>query len=198
MKKFLLTIVVCLTLIPVFSWAQVSLGTCTLPALSSQGATAPGYPEDQCYADGGTSWVADSPTPDNAVPIDTGSPAPNPNNNTNTNSTTTTDTSSGGLVPPCSVDPVTKRCEWRFAEFMKLIDNVIKFLLFKMAVPIAAIMFAYAGFTMVTSGGSPEAKTKAKNIFTSVAIGLIIAVAAWLIIRTILLILGYEGSWIGF
>ena len=85
-----------------------------------------------------------------------------------------------------------------FTDFMTLVNKVIKFALFDMVVPIAAIMFAYAGFLLVTSGGSSEARTKAKTIFTNVALGLIIAVAAWLIIRTILLTLGYPGDWIGF
>lgn len=85
-----------------------------------------------------------------------------------------------------------------FNEFMALIGNVVRFTLFDLALPIAAIMFAYAGFLLVTSGGSTEQRGKAKKIFTSVAIGLIIAVAAWLIIHTILLTLGYDGKWIGF
>ncbi len=85
-----------------------------------------------------------------------------------------------------------------FNAFMILINKVVKFILFDMAIPISAIMFAYAGFLMVTSGGSSEAKTKAKHIFTNVALGLIIAIAAWLIINVILTTLGYDGSWIGF
>ncbi len=56
-------------------------------------------------------------------------------------------------------------------------------------------MFAYAGFELVTSGGSTEKKSKAKSIFTSVAIGLIIAAAAFLIIQTVLSIVGYDKSW---
>jgi len=79
---------------------------------------------------------------------------------------------------------------------MALINNVIHFVLFYMAVPIAAIMFFYAGFMMVTSAGSSESKTKAKNIFSSAVYGLVIVAAAWLIVRTILSILGYEGAWI--
>jgi hypothetical protein len=68
-----------------------------------------------------------------------------------------------------------------------------------MVIPIAAIMFAYAGFLMVTAGGeAAHARTKAKSIFTNAVIGLIIAVACWLIIKTILSILGFNGSWIGF
>ncbi len=103
-----------------------------------------------------------------------------------------------GLIPCGRSDTngnITNPCD--FAGFMELINNVIQFLLFKMAVPIAAIMFAYAGVLLVTAGGG-EAKTKAKHIFGNVVFGLVIAIAAWLIVRTILSILGFNGSWIGF
>lgn len=84
-----------------------------------------------------------------------------------------------------------------FNAFMTLINTVIRFILFDLAIPIAAIMMAYAGFLLVKAQGG-EAKTKAKSIFTNAVFGLIFAVAAWLIIRTILSILGYDGGWIGF
>ena len=64
--------------------------------------------------------------------------------------------------------------------------------------PIAAIMFTYAGFLLITAGGeTASARTKAKNILLHTIGGLVVAVAAWLIIHTILSILGYSGSWIG-
>jgi hypothetical protein len=88
--------------------------------------------------------------------------------------------------------------ECNFNTFMDLINNVIKFILVKLAVPIAAVMFFYAGFKMVTSGGSAESKTQAKSIFTNTALGVAFVAGAWLIIRTVLFILGYEGAWIGF
>jgi hypothetical protein len=60
-------------------------------------------------------------------------------------------------------------------------------------------MFAYAGFLLVTAGGEAAgARTKAKSIFTNAVFGLVLAVAAWLIVNTILSILGYTGDWIGF
>lgn len=87
-------------------------------------------------------------------------------------------------------------CDWN--GLMATINGLIHFVLFDMAVPIAAIMFAYAGFKMVTAGGeSGEARNKAKSIFTNTLFGLIIAIAAWLIISTLLFILGYDASWIG-
>ena len=98
-----------------------------------------------------------------------------------------------GLVTCGTAD--TPPCD--FNSFMALINKVINFILFKMALPIAALMFAYAGFELVSSGGSTEKRGVAKSVFTNAVLGLIIAVAAWLIISTILSILGYDGTWIG-
>lgn len=84
-----------------------------------------------------------------------------------------------------------------FNALMTLINTVIDFILTKMVIPIAAIMFAYAGFSMVTAPGS-EAKTKAKGVFTNAVIGLILAFACWIIVKLILSILGFDGAWIGF
>jgi len=82
---------------------------------------------------------------------------------------------------------------------MALINNVINFILYFMAIPIAAIMFAYAGFLMVTAGGEAAgARTKAKSIFTNAVIGLVLAAACWLIIKLVLNVVGYNGAWIGF
>jgi hypothetical protein len=102
--------------------------------------------------------------------------------------------SNTGLIP-CD-NSTNKQCD--FKALMTLINNVITFILVKLAVPIAAIMFFYAGFKMVTSGGSAEAKGQAKNVFTSTVIGLLFVAGSWLIIKTILSILGYNGAWIGF
>jgi hypothetical protein len=85
-----------------------------------------------------------------------------------------------------------------WSQLMALVNNVVHFVLFDLAVPIAAIMFAYAGFELLTAGGDTSKMKKAKNIFINVLIGLVVAVAAWLIINTILSILGYNGAWIGF
>jgi hypothetical protein len=88
-----------------------------------------------------------------------------------------------------------------FNALMTLVNNIINFILYYMAIPIAAIMFAYAGFLLVTAGGEAAgARTKAKSIFTNAVIGLILAVACWLIVKLILSTLAPAGSfsWIGF
>jgi len=66
-----------------------------------------------------------------------------------------------------------------FSAFLGLINNVIQFILYALVVPIAAIMFFYAGFKLVTSGGNAEAKGAAKRIFTDAIIGFVVAVGAW-------------------
>jgi hypothetical protein len=85
-----------------------------------------------------------------------------------------------------------------FNDLMSLINRVIHFLLFDMAIPIAAIMFTYAGFELVTSGGSTEKRGLAKKVFTNTVLGLIIAFACWIIVSTVLYFMGYSGAWIGF
>ena len=97
---------------------------------------------------------------------------------------------------PCD-NSTAHPCDWN--ALMSLVNNIINFILYFMAIPIAAIMFAYAGFLMVTAGGEAAgARTKAKGIFTNAVIGLVIAAACWLIIKLILSVTGYNGAWIGF
>lgn len=94
----------------------------------------------------------------------------------------------GGLIPEC---PDTG-CG--FNELMQLINNVIKFLLFDIATPLAALGIVYAGWLYLSAGGSTENTTKAKKILTNIVIGYIIALSAWLIVNTLLKSLGLDSS----
>ncbi|MFA5936895.1 MAG: pilin [Candidatus Paceibacterota bacterium] len=88
-----------------------------------------------------------------------------------------------------------------FNQFLDLIKRLIDFIFKYMVVPISAIMFAYAGFELITSGGEVAKRKKAISIFTNVAIGLVLAASAFLIVQTVLQILGYDKSsinWFGF
>ncbi len=94
----------------------------------------------------------------------------------------------GGLIPECNNGPCV------FNELMQLINNVIKFLLFTIATPLAALGIVYAGWLYLSSGGNTENTTKAKKILTNIVIGYIIALAAWLIVNTIIKSLGLDSS----
>ncbi len=103
-----------------------------------------------------------------------------------------------GLVPCGKAQPNAQGVisdECKFNDFMELLNRVINFALFNISIPIAAIMFAYAGVSLITAG-SAEGKTTAKNVFTSTVIGLVIAALAWVVVKTLLTILGYQTEYL--
>lgn len=102
---------------------------------------------------------------------------PNCNTGTSVNSTQT------GLGTPCNFD-----------QLVLLINQIITFLLKVIATPLAAVALCYAGFLLISSGGSQENITKAKHIIRNVIVGYIIALAAWLIVKTIITTLGVDPS----
>ncbi|MCB9818628.1 TrbC/VirB2 family protein [Candidatus Nomurabacteria bacterium] len=92
-----------------------------------------------------------------------------------------------GLIPcgygdnPCDTSDV--------ANF---VNGLISFLIQMLGI-IAVIVMVYAGFMLVTSGGDEGQWTKAKSLFTNVVIGIVIILAAWLIVDTIMKTLTGDG-----
>lgn len=72
------------------------------------------------------------------------------------------------------------------------VNKLISFLI-TMLGTIAVIVMVYAGFLLVTSGGDEGKWTKAKELFTNVVIGIVIILAAWLIVDTIMSALTGNG-----
>lgn len=87
--------------------------------------------------------------------------------------------------------------ECTFEKLLLLVNKVLRFLIFVIGVPIVTLSFVYAGFLMVTSGGNPSKKDEAKSIIGNATLGLIVLLAAWLIVRTVLLVFGYSGPLLG-
>lgn len=71
------------------------------------------------------------------------------------------------------------------ASLVTLVQNVINFMTFTLAFPVSALMFAIAGIMMFTARGKEDQIKKAKSIFWSVFIGLVIMLSAWLVVFTI-------------
>src|SRR5690606_10294241 len=92
-----------------------------------------------------------------------------------------------GLVP-CGYpgNPCTTAHLASFAN--RLIDELIKYLSV-----LAIIVMVYAGFRLVVSAGDEGEWTKAKNLFTNVVIGIVLVLAAWLIVDTIMWALTGDG-----
>lgn len=62
------------------------------------------------------------------------------------------------------------------------------------AVVVSAVLFAWAGWQYMTSGGNPRQAQKAKGFFTRVLIGLFLIVGAWLLVDTLINVLtGQSG-----
>ena len=76
--------------------------------------------------------------------------------------------------------------ECDFKDLVTLAQNVINYLIIDIAAPLAAIMFAYAGFLYVTNRGNEGQVTQAHDIFLYVFWGLVVALAAWLVVNFIL------------
>lgn len=88
--------------------------------------------------------------------------------------------------------PCTNNCT--IADFLVLINRIINFLLRSVAVPLGAISFAWAGWLYMTAGGNPSKVSQAHDIFKTTVVGLLIALAAWLIVSAILTGLGVTGA----
>ena len=99
------------------------------------------------------------------------------------------------LVPECNIivnGVMTEPCDFNY--LMTLINNIISFILITLATPIFALIIIYAGWLYIRCGGSSENVSKAKHIFKNALIGYVIALAAWLIVKSILAALGFTGE----
>lgn len=93
-----------------------------------------------------------------------------------------------GALIPCDGEDCS------FQKLIQLFNNVIYFLLFTIATPFAAIVFAYAGWLYMTAGDNPGNKGKAKTIFKKMLIGYTVALGAYLIVKVIMEGLGFDAN----
>lgn len=77
----------------------------------------------------------------------------------------------------------------------KLAQNIINFTV-EVAIPIAALLFAYAGWLYITAGGSLGQVQRAHGIFGKVALGFILSLSGYLIVNSILVIVANPGSFV--
>ncbi|MBP9771528.1 MAG: hypothetical protein KBD16_01225 [Candidatus Pacebacteria bacterium] len=82
-----------------------------------------------------------------------------------------------GLVPCSGPD-----CN--FSDFITLIQRIMNFLL-KIAIPIAVVLFSWAGFQYLTAMGDEGKIKSARSLMTSVFVGFGIALAAYLIVNVL-------------
>lgn len=93
----------------------------------------------------------------------------------------------GGLVP-CNGPNCT------ICSLATLAQNLLTIGIY-LSVFLSAVLFAWAGWKYLSAGGNPSEINAAKNIFWNVAVGLIIILAAWLIVDTLIHTLTNLGNW---
>lgn len=80
-----------------------------------------------------------------------------------------------GNLPTCTV-----------AHIFELIARIVRFLLFTVAVPLCALAITYGGIKIAMYSTNPGAKDEGKKIVINAGIGLLVALASYLIVDTIL------------
>ena len=84
------------------------------------------------------------------------------------------------IVPKTCDGPNCSIC-----DLATLAQNILNTAIF-IAVFAAAVLFAWAGWKYLTAGGDSSKVSSARGIFFNVMIGLVIIIAAWLIVDTLM------------
>ncbi len=105
---------------------------------------------------------------------------------------------SGASLVPCGTGSGAGFTQCTLCDIIVLINNIVRFLLFYLALPIGVIAMLASGFFFLTAGGSEQQIQRGKDAFKYAVFGLLIAFGAWLIIDTILRGLVSETFFRGF
>ena len=87
------------------------------------------------------------------------------------------------------VQDTVVQCALGWGAVMVVINNVISFLITIAIVFVAPIMIAYSGFLLVVSQGDPGKRTEARKILTNTIVGIVIALAGYMIVAAVMAVL---------
>lgn len=91
----------------------------------------------------------------------------------------------GQIVPNCgTVQGATELCG--FCDFVSLAQNIMNFII-AFSIIVGTLMIVYSGFLYMTAGSNSGQISKAHSVFTTVIIGLVVVLAAWLIVNLIMI-----------
>ena len=78
-------------------------------------------------------------------------------------------------------------------DIAQIAQNILNLGIY-LAVFLSAVLFAWAGLMYLTNVANPSGINKAKEVFFNVAIGLVIILAGWLVVDTVMKILVNQGN----
>ncbi len=92
----------------------------------------------------------------------------------------------GPIIPQVANQAV---CPAGFGMLMIVINNIISFLITIAIVFVAPLMIAYAGFLYVVNPVDPSGISKAKGILWNTIVGIVVALAGWMIVDAVMAVL---------
>lgn len=101
-----------------------------------------------------------------------------------------------GPIVPCGTKEDPEDCT--LCHLWELASNIINFISFNLAIPVAVLLFVSAGILYIISGGDQTKMDLAKKIFFNTVIGLVIIFCSWLLVDTFFKSLaktGFSGAW---
>ncbi|MBI2003563.1 MAG: hypothetical protein HYS78_01085 [Parcubacteria group bacterium] len=99
------------------------------------------------------------------------------------------------------------QADWNYSrpctkcDTFRLVDNSIKFALFGVVPPVAAVLFIAAGLMILLAGANPGLYARGTDLFKNTFYGLVIILASWLIVNTFIQSFGpdqVKDSWFSF
>lgn len=87
-----------------------------------------------------------------------------------------------------------KTCPGGWGLLMVVVNNIIEFLLTVAIDFVAPIMIAYSGFLYVVNPVDPSGIAKAKGILLNTIVGIVVALAAWMIVDAIMAVLYNQNA----
>lgn len=112
---------------------------------------------------------------------------------TNQSTTSTAATTTGLTQEQIKADkfgsglvPCTDTCD--FNDVLRLINNLITFLITTIFIPIVILLFMYAGYRYLTAGGNPAKIVNIKKMVRNIIVGMLLVLCSWLIVKTVVTI----------
>ncbi len=91
-----------------------------------------------------------------------------------------------------NIIPCTNKCD--LGSVFELINKLITFLITFLVLPVTIILFMYAGFKYITAQGNPSKIANVRKMVQHLVGGLLLVLCAWIIVKTLLLTLGYTDQ----
>jgi hypothetical protein len=86
--------------------------------------------------------------------------------------------------------PCVNKCS--FPDVIRLINNLLQFLITTIFLPLFVLVFIYAGYQYLTAQGNSTKVANVKKLIMNVVIGLVIVLTAWLVVKVLFQTIGVE------